>query len=148
MKSSSFKHLVGLAGFLEHKSPSSCEPTRALVGLSESAPQPDHEPDQNPGAKAANPPGADPIQSHSVASDSRHPLIPREVRGKIERIEAQARALGWPPELLWNGSHYWDLPRGLAAVLDVSDEILEVTADAITILKCRRDRQRFQRYAG
>lgn len=35
--------------------------------------------------------------------DPRSPLIPPEVRAKIESIETDARAKGWPAELLWNG---------------------------------------------
>ena len=64
----------------------------------------------------------------------------------IEAIEAETRAKGWPPELLWS-SGYWDLPRGLAAVLDSEDEIVKVTPDYIAILKTRRDLLRFRRYA-
>jgi hypothetical protein len=56
--------------------------------------------------------------------DSRNPLIPTEVRAKIESIEADARTKGWPPELLYN-SNFWDYPRGLAAILDANDEITE-----------------------
>jgi len=35
MKSSTFKLSVGLVGFLQNKMPADCEPTRALVGLTE-----------------------------------------------------------------------------------------------------------------
>ena len=66
---------------------------------------------------------------------------------KIEAIETEARALGWPPELLWN-SGFWDCPRGLAAVLDLGDEIVEVTPSHIAILKTRRDLLRFRRYVA
>jgi hypothetical protein len=82
-----------------------------------------------------------------MVPDSRSPLIPPAIREKIEAIETEARRLGWPPELLWNGG-FWDLPRGLAAVLDPGDEIGDVTADCITILKTRRDLLRFPRHAG
>jgi hypothetical protein len=34
--------------------------------------------------------------------NSRSPLISGCIRAKIEAIEPKARALGWPPELLWN----------------------------------------------
>jgi len=79
-----------------------------------------------------------------ITPDSRQPLIADEVRATIEAIEAEARADGWPPELLWNNA-FWDCPRGLAAVLDSGDEIGEVTPDYIEIWKLRRDRQRFMR---
>jgi hypothetical protein len=85
--------------------------------------------------------------TRSVTPDSRHPLIPPEVRAKIENIEADARAKGWPPELLYN-VNFWDSPRGLAAVLDLQDEIVEVTSDHIAILKTRRDLLKFRRHAA
>jgi hypothetical protein len=85
--------------------------------------------------------------TRSLTPDSRHPLIPPEVRAKIESIEAEARAKGWPAELLWNGG-FWDSPRGLAAVLDREDEIAEVTADCIAILRTKRDVLRFRRHAA
>lgn len=78
------------------------------------------------------------------APDSRHPPISPEVRAKIEAIEDEARRAGWPHELLWNAG-FWDLPRGLAAVLEADDEIAEVTADAIKILKMRGELQTFRR---
>lgn len=95
---------------------------------------------QEKSAPAADPP-------RSMAPDSRHPLVEPEVRAMIEAIEAEARAKGWPPELLWN-ANFWDLPRGLAAVLDSADEIVEVAPDYIAILKTRRDVLRFRRYTG
>jgi hypothetical protein len=49
--------------------------------------------------------------------------------------------------LLWNAS-FWDRPRGLAAVLDAEDEIVEVAPDHIAVLKMRRDLLRFRRYIG
>ena len=76
--------------------------------------------------------------------DSRNPLIPTEVRAKIESLEADARTKGWPPELLYN-SNFWDYPRGLAAILDAYDEITEVMADYIAILKLEKNIRRFQR---
>jgi hypothetical protein len=82
--------------------------------------------------------------TRDMAPDSRHPLIPDTIREKIEAIEAEARAKGWPAELLWNNA-IWDLPRGIAAVLDADDEIGEVTPDYIEIWKLRRNRQRFMR---
>ena len=83
----------------------------------------------------------------SVVPDSRHPLIPTEARVKIEAIEVEARAKGWPAELLWN-ANFWDRPRGLAAVLDREDEIVEVAPDYIAILKVKRDLLRFRRTAA
>jgi hypothetical protein len=74
--------------------------------------------------------------------NSRHPLICDAVRKKIEAIEAEARTKGWPAELLWS-SAFWDLPRGLAAVLEPADAIGEVTPDYIDVWKLRRDRLRF-----
>jgi TubC N-terminal docking domain len=92
----------------------------------------------------------DAVRAHwtrSVTPDSRHPLMPSEVRTKIEAIEAEARAKGWPAELLWN-SDFWDCPRGLAAVLNAEDEIAEVSKDYIAILKVRRDLLKFRRHAA
>jgi hypothetical protein len=83
----------------------------------------------------------------SVAPDSRRPLIPPEVRAKIEAIERDARGMGWPPEILWS-ANFWDLPRGLAAVLDAEDEIAEVTREFIIILKTKRDLLGFRRYSA
>jgi hypothetical protein len=82
-----------------------------------------------------------------ITPDSRHPLIDPAVRAKLEAIEADARAKGWPPELLWS-ANFWGQPRGLAAVLDEGDEIIEVTPDHISILKMRRDLLRFRRHAA
>lgn len=80
----------------------------------------------------------------NVTPDSRNPLLGPDVRAKIEAVEAEARVKGWPAELLWNAG-FWDCPRGLAAVLEPSDEIGDVTTDYIEIWKLRRDRQRFMR---
>jgi hypothetical protein len=85
--------------------------------------------------------------SQTVTPDSRNPLVKPEIRAKIEAIEAHARALGWPAELLWNAS-YWDRPRGLAAILDGGDEITDVTPDSIGILKRRHDLLRFRRHTA
>jgi hypothetical protein len=73
-----------------------------------------------------------------------NPLIPDVVRAIIESIEADARAQGWPAELLWN-AEFWGSPRGLAAVLEESDAIAEVTPDFIAIIKTERSILRFQR---
>jgi hypothetical protein len=83
-------------------------------------------------------------RQRNITPDSRSPLVEPEVRAKIEAIESDARAKGWPPELLWNGG-FWDCPRGLAAVLDPDDEIVEVSAEFITVLKTKRDVLRFRR---
>lgn len=103
------------------------------------------------GPTAELPPKAEPradraTWTRTVTPDSRHPLVPSEVRAKIEAIEPDARSKGWPAELLWNRG-FWDSPRGLAALLDPNDEIAEVTHDHIAILKTRRDLLRFRRYA-
>jgi hypothetical protein len=87
------------------------------------------------------------VWTRFVNPNSRSPLIPNEIRAKIEAIEIDACAKGWPAELLWSAS-FWNCPRGLAAILDVDDEIIEVTPDFIAISKCRRDIQRFRRYAA
>jgi hypothetical protein len=79
-----------------------------------------------------------------VTPSSRRPLIPEAVRAIIEGIESDARAKGWPPELLWN-AEFWGSPRGLAAVLDASDAIGEVTTDFIEIVKSERSISRFPR---
>jgi hypothetical protein len=83
----------------------------------------------------------------NVTPNSRAPLIPDAIREKIAAIEGDARNLGWPPELLWN-ANFWDSPRGLAAVLDADDEIAEVTAEYISILKVKRDLLKFRRTAA
>ncbi len=85
--------------------------------------------------------------AREVTPNSRQPLIPPEVRRKIEGIEGEARRLGWPAELLWSAG-FWDCPRGLAAVLDEDDQIGAVTPDFIEIVKMRRDLLRFQRRAA
>jgi hypothetical protein len=87
------------------------------------------------------------VRTEGMVPDSRHPLIPYAVREKIEVIEAEARRLGWPPELLWNAG-FWDRPRGLAALLNPEDEIVEVTPECIGILKHRRDLLPFRRHVA
>jgi hypothetical protein len=79
--------------------------------------------------------------------DSRTPIILTDLRDKIEAIEPAARVLGWPPELLWN-NRFWGLPRGLAAVLDIDDEITAFTDTYIEIRKRGRDVRRFYRYSA
>jgi hypothetical protein len=79
-----------------------------------------------------------------ITPNSRSPLVPPAVRTLIEGIEADARAKGWPAELLWN-AEFWGSPRGLATVLDDDDAIVEVTPDYIGILKTHSSILRFQR---
>jgi hypothetical protein len=83
------------------------------------------------------------VESNLSPIDLRGTLIPDIIRTKIEAIEGEARAKGWLSERLWNAG-FWDRPRGLAALLDPEDEIREVTADYIEILKFGRDLQRFR----
>jgi hypothetical protein len=73
--------------------------------------------------------------------------MPTEIRTKIEGIEAEARTQGWPAEPLYN-ANFWDYLRGLAAVLEADDEVVDVTADTITILKRRSEILRFRRGAA
>jgi hypothetical protein len=143
LKSGTSKLSVGLVGFLQNKTPASWEPTHALVEFPENPAKPDHEPDQNPATKAADPAA----RTCEVVPDSRHPLVSPRVRAKIESIEGAARAKGWPAELLWNAG-YWDSPRGLAAVLDTEDEIVDVTPGNIVILKTCRTLLRFRRHVA
>jgi hypothetical protein len=86
-------------------------------------------------------------RSRAVTPDSRNPLIEPAIRVKIEAIEAEARTLGWPPELLWS-CNFWDLPRGLAAILEPADEITQVASDRIEILKTKRDLLVFRRHTA
>jgi hypothetical protein len=85
-----------------------------------------------------------PSPTRDVVPGSRQPLIPDAIRAKIEAIEGDARAKGWPAELLWNNA-FWDLPRGLAAMLEPDDEIADVTREVIEIVRMRRDVLRFRR---
>jgi len=55
MKSSTFKLSVGLVGFLQHKVPADCEPTRALVGLTEKPVKPDRQARPKPGRQGRRP---------------------------------------------------------------------------------------------
>lgn len=78
----------------------------------------------------------------------REPHVDIRILNEIRRIAGQASALGWPWERLWN-HRYWHHtgrhPRSLVAVMEPGDEIVEVGADAITILRQRRDLLRFMR---
>src|SRR5712671_4747114 len=78
----------------------------------------------------------------TIASNSRNPIVAPAVRAIIEAIESDARAKGWPAELLWN-AEFWGSPRGLAAVIDESDAISEVTRDYIEIVKTELSILRF-----
>jgi hypothetical protein len=82
-----------------------------------------------------------------IPPNSRGPLVPDAIRTKIEAVEGEARRLGWEPERLWN-SNFWDQPRGLAAIMDEGDEIAEVSADSIAILKTERRLVRFRRWVA
>jgi hypothetical protein len=159
MKTSTSRLSVGFVGFLGSRREASAESSATGSALSAAQPL-----DTRSGAQSdipdtaaaprkpwigyfaeAQKPAAfrKPAES-SVTPDSRHPLIEESVRAMIEAVEPQARALGWPAELLWN-SNFWDRPRGLASLLDPEDSIAEVTADHISILKTKRDLLRFQR---
>ena len=149
MKSSTLRLSVGFVGFLGHRRPPGSAvgvpagaETIQNVGFSENAQKPDKEPDKKPDN---GPLDFAPNRARPVAPDSRNPIIEPAIRSKIEAIEAQARAAGWPAEMLWN-SNFWDRPRGLAALLDDGDEIAEVTPDYITILKTKRDLLKFRRH--
>lgn len=105
-----------------------------------------HPPISEPAERFALPGPAPSVSA--VAPNSRQPLIPPSVRTKIAAVELEARAKGWPPELLWSGGFWGSSPRGLASVIDPEDEIAEITPDYIAIVKCRRDLLRFRRYAA
>ncbi|MBV8135349.1 MAG: hypothetical protein JO121_06880 [Deltaproteobacteria bacterium] len=81
----------------------------------------------------------------AATPDSRYPIIPQEIRAKIEAIEQEARRLGWPPELIWSAD-FWGLPRGLAAVVDADDELGDVRSDYIEILGVKHVVRRFPRF--
>jgi hypothetical protein len=66
---------------------------------------------------------------------------------KIEAVEAAARAMGWPPELLWN-SGFWDCRAAWPRCSTLRTKSTKVTADYIAVLKTRRDLLRFRRYAA
>jgi len=80
-----------------------------------------------------------------TAADERREFIPDPIRQKIEAIEAEAHAAGWTAEQLWSRP-FWNIPRGLAAVMQDDDEIVAVTPDSIEILRYRRDVLRFRRH--
>jgi hypothetical protein len=64
---------------------------------------------------------------------------------RVKADAARRPRQGLPAELLWNAG-FSDCPRGLAAVVDPDDEIVEVTSDTTPILKCRRDLLSFRRH--
>jgi hypothetical protein len=148
MKSNTSKLSVGFVGFLEHRTPDTIEgvhsESHANIGFPKNPQTPDSEPDNLPGEPAAE---GHASWTRTMVPDSRQPLTPPEVRAKIEAIEAEARALGWPPELLWNAG-FWDCPRGLAAVLDLEDELVNVMTDQIVIRKMGGNMLRFRRHAS
>jgi hypothetical protein len=137
MKSKGWRLSVGFVGFLRDEEPSRCEAARGDDNFVGRTPEADNDADKGADQTTAS-------RRRDVIADSRHPLIRAEVRNKIESIEAQARRLGWPAELLWN-NNFWDMPRGLASVLEIDDEIAEVTAEYIAILKTRSDLLKFRR---
>lgn len=76
-----------------------------------------------------------------------------EVTAEISRIESEALAAGWSREELWNYSfwpHTSEHQRGLAAVMEPGDRIVEVTPDWIAIEKSNQGhtRCRFYRAEG
>lgn len=103
-----------------------------------------HSPAGEPAERFSLPGPAPAAWRSGAVPDARSPLIPDEVREKIGEIEAEARALGWPAELLWNAD-FWDSPRGLAAILEPDDAITAVTPDYIEVLRLHRDLLRFSR---
>ncbi len=67
------------------------------------------------------------------------------VATEIARVEDEALAAGWPVERLWGIKFWLGEERGLVLMLDPGDQIFEVTAEAIGILKRDRYIQRFYR---
>jgi hypothetical protein len=80
----------------------------------------------------------------TAPSSRMHPALHPRVAAEITRIEPQALALGWPAWRLW-GAEFWPGPRGLAAILDPGDQLVEVVADHMTIERgdARRTRETF-----
>jgi len=85
------------------------------------------------------------IQESQTESPAQN--IDPTVRSEIARIEPAALTVGWLPARLWNPA-FWPAPRGLAAVLDGSDRIAEVTREWILIQKADGNQQRFFRCDG
>jgi hypothetical protein len=160
MKSSTSRLSGGFVGFLEHGQPLLNAPASAEgaknVGFLETAQKPDKRPDRKSINQAVEVSREQPAKidhfaelrraaETGITPDSRHPIIEPAVRAKLEAVEAEARAKGWPAELLWNAG-FWDRPRGLAALLDADDEVVEVAPECIIILKTKRDLLRFRRH--
>jgi TubC N-terminal docking domain len=86
------------------------------------------------------------LRSREVARFCEADRIDAGVAGEIARIEDAALGLGWSYERLWN-SHFWPHStahaRGLAAVLQPGDTIVEVGHTFIVILAQRHHLQRF-----
>ena len=76
-----------------------------------------------------------------------HEQVEPPVAAEIRRVEDQARALGWPQWRLWE-SRFWPGPRGLAAVMEPGDQVMELTAEWIKIRKRDGIQQRFYRFDG
>jgi|SRR5215472_16326484 len=110
MKSNTTRLSVGLVGFLQHKMADVCCPTATLVGFTEDPRKLDHRPDRAGDIRRDAQSAHRADGACDLVPDSRNPLLAPEVRAKIEAIEAEARAKGWPAELLWNGGQYWNLP--------------------------------------
>lgn len=78
------------------------------------------------------------------AQPSPAPRIPDKVEEEIRRIEAEALALGWTHEELWEPC-FWNIGPdgvnrpGLAAVMFPGNRIAEVTAEAIVLLAGPRE---------
>jgi TubC N-terminal docking domain len=74
--------------------------------------------------------------------------IALEVRQELERIWPEAERLGWPQQRIWGASFWPAADRGLAAVLDPKDRVVEVTNDFVTIVKRDGTRAHFMRCNG
>jgi hypothetical protein len=84
--------------------------------------------------------------AHLQQSTSSQTAIDPSVQAELARNWPLAQRLGWTYERIWNSCfwpHSTKQPRGLAAVLQPSDTIVEVTGQWITLLVERRHTQRF-----
>jgi hypothetical protein len=77
----------------------------------------------------------------------RDSIVP-EVKQELERIWPEAERLGWPQQRIWGASFWPAAGRGLAAVLEPEDRVVEVTNDFITIVKRDGTRSHFMRCNG
>jgi len=84
-------------------------------------------------------------RAREIATWCRDNGVDPAIGAEIGRIEDEALARGWPAEHLWGAKFWPGDKRGLATVMDPDDQIVGVTADAIAILKFKRDIQRFYR---